>query len=196
VGKISHEPAGRGRGSPPYEGAIVSKEDVDILRALLATQTLWEAVSKAKARVDAATWYATGGPEAEDFLDAIDHGGSHPLLRLWVKRKGTVNAHRPGPGLRERDARRLVVVMCATLERAGIGKREVRERVAKRLGKEKIFSTAPSAYAIERWQSAFPPHGQAAQKVIAGAIARCGPIDTQIVQYFMKLVRVSLDPFP
>jgi len=48
VGKISHEPAGRGRGSPPYEGAIVSKEDVDILRALLATQTLGEAVSKAR----------------------------------------------------------------------------------------------------------------------------------------------------
>ena len=49
MGKISHEPAGRGRGSPPYEGAIVSKEDVDILRALLATQTLGEAVSKARA---------------------------------------------------------------------------------------------------------------------------------------------------
>ena len=53
MGKISHEPAGRGRGSPPYEGAIVSKEDVDILRALLATQTLGEAVSKARASVDA-----------------------------------------------------------------------------------------------------------------------------------------------
>jgi len=180
----------------PYEGVIVSKEDVDIFRALLATQTLREAVSKAKASVDAATWYATGGPEAEDFLDAIDHGGSHPLLRLWVKRKATVNAHRPGPGLRERDARRLVVVMCATLERAGIGKREVRERVAKHLRKEKIFSTAPSVYAIERWQSAFPPHGQVAEQVIAAAIARYGPIDEQIVQYFMKLMRVSLDPFP
>ena len=174
----------------------MSKEDVDILRALLATQTLGEAVSKARASVDAATWFATGGPEAEDFLDAIDHGGSHPLLRLWVKRKATVNAHRPGPGLRERDARRLVVVMCATLERAGIGKREVRERVAKRLGKEeKIFSTAPSANAIERWQSAFPPHGQVAEQVITAAIARCGLIDEQIVQYFMKLVRVTLDPF-
>ena len=98
--------------------------------------------------------------------------------------------------MRERDARRLVVLMCATLERAGIGKREVRERVAKRLGKEeKIFSTAPSAYAIERWQSAFPPHGQVAEQVIAAAIARCGLIDEQIVQYFMKLVRVTLDPF-
>jgi hypothetical protein len=85
--------------------------------------------------------------------------------------------------------------MCATLERAGIGKREVRERVAKRLGKEKIFSTAPSAYAIERWQSAFPPHGPVAEQVITAAIARCGPIDEQIVEYFMKLVRVTLDPF-
>ena len=107
-----------------------------------------------------------------------------------------MNAHRPGPGLRERDARRLVVLMCATLERAGIGKREVRERVAKRLGKEKIFSTAPSAYAIERWQGAFPPHGQVAEQVIAAAIARCGLIDKQIVQHFMQLVRVALDPFP
>jgi hypothetical protein len=175
----------------------VSKEDADILRALLATQTLWEAVSNAKASAGAATWYATGGPEAEDFLDAIDHGGTHPLLQLWVKRKATVNAHRPGPGLRERDARKLVVLMCATLERTGIGKREVRERVAKRLGKEeKIFSTAPSANAIERWQSAFPPHGQVAEQVIAAAMARYGPIDEQIMQYFMKLMPVSLHPFP
>ena len=174
----------------------MSKEDVDIFRALLATQTLWEAVSKAKASADAETWYATGGPEAEDFLDAIDHGGSHPLLRLWVKRKATINAHRPGPGLRERDARRLVVLMCATLERAGIGKREVRERVAKRLRKQKIFLTPPSAFAIERWQSTYPPHGQVAEQVIAAAIARCGPIEKQIVEYFMKPVRVAVDPFP
>jgi hypothetical protein len=174
----------------------VSKEDVDIFRALLASQTLWEAVSKAKASVDAATWYAIGGPEAEDFLDAIDHGGSHLLLRLWGERKATVKAHRPGPGLRERDARRLVVLMCATLEGAGISKREVRERVAKHLKKEKVFSTAPSAHAIELWQSAFPPHGPAAAQVIAGAIAHCGPSDKQIVRYFMKLMRVALDPFP
>ena len=159
----------------------MSKEDVDIFRALLATQTLWEAVSKAKASADAETWYATGGPEAEDFLDAIDHGGSHPLLRLWVKRKATINAHRPGPGLRER---------------AGIGKREVRERVAKRLRKQKIFLTPPSAFAIERWQSTYPPHGQVAEQVIAAAIARCGPIEKQIVEYFMKPVRVAVDPFP
>jgi hypothetical protein len=156
VGKVSHQTAGRGCGSPLYEGIIVSKEDVDILRALLATQTLWEAVSNAKASAGAATWYATGGPEAEDFLDAIDHGGTHPLLQLWVKRKATVNAHRPGPGLRERDARKLVVLMCATLERTGIGKREVRERVAKRLGKEKIFSTPPSAYAMSVGTARFP----------------------------------------
>jgi hypothetical protein len=94
------EPTARGRGGHPYEGDIVSKEDVDIFRALLATAG---GLSKAKAGADAETWYATAGPEAEDFLDAIDHGGSQPLLRLWVERKATVNAHRPRPGLRERD---------------------------------------------------------------------------------------------
>ena len=44
----------------------MSKEDVDILRALLATQTLGSRI-KARASVDAATWFATGGPEAETF---------------------------------------------------------------------------------------------------------------------------------
>jgi hypothetical protein len=174
----------------------VGKENVDLTRALLATQTLWEAISKAKASVDATTWYATGGPEAEDFLDAVDHGRWHPLLRLWTKRKATISAHRQGPGLRERDARKLTILMCETLEASGISKSESRKRVAQELKKEKIFSPAPSVHTIERWQRAATPSGRVEESIIAAAISRCGQDDTKILQHFTKLVRVALDPFP
>jgi hypothetical protein len=172
----------------------VRKEDADLIRALLATQTLWEAISKARASVDATTWYATGGPEAEDFLDAIDHGRWHPLLRLWTERKATIAAHRHPPGLRERHARTLTVLMCATLEASGISKRESRKRVAQELKKEKILSPAPSVHTIERWQGAAPPPDPNGKLIIEAAISRFGRDASEILQYFTKLVRVALDP--
>jgi hypothetical protein len=174
----------------------VSKENADLTRALLATQTLWEAISKARASVDATTWYATGGPEAEDFLDAIDHGRWHPLLRLWIERKATIAAHRHPPGLRERHARILTVLMCATLEASGISKRESRKRAAQELKKEKIFLPAPSVHTIERWQATAPPPGPLEKLITEAAISRFGGDDSKILQHFTKLVRVALDPFP
>ena len=61
----------------------VARKDIEKARALLARKFLWELLAAAKQQVDVATWCKEGGLEAEDFLDAIDSGRPHPLLRSW-----------------------------------------------------------------------------------------------------------------
>src|SRR5215470_3702048 len=131
----------------------VARKDIEKARALLAAKFLWELLATAKTQVDVATWCKEGGLEAEDLLDAIDSGRPHPLLRSWEGRKATVAANRPAPSLRERRARRFVVLLCIALERAGLGKQQARQQVSGLLASQSgLFSPAPSDYALERWQ--------------------------------------------
>lgn len=108
----------------------VAREAIQEARALLASKFLWELLAAAKPQVDVATWRKEGGLEAEDLLDAIDSGRPHPLLRSWQERKATVAANRPTPSPRELHARHLAVLLCAALERAGLGKRQARLQVS------------------------------------------------------------------
>jgi hypothetical protein len=111
----------------------VAREDIQEARALLARKFLWELLAAAEQQVDVATWCKEGGLEAEDLLDAIDSGRPHPLLRSWEERKATVAANRPAPSRRELRARHLAVLLCAALERAGLGKRQARQQVSRLL---------------------------------------------------------------
>jgi hypothetical protein len=171
----------------------VAKEDIQEARALLARKCLWELLVAAKQQVDVATWCKEGGLEAEDLLDAIDSGRPHPLLRSWEERKATVAANRPRPSLRELHARHLAVLLCAALERAGLGKRQARQQVSRLLASQSgLFSQPPSDHALERWQRAGPALTPEDECVIANAMAKGGP--REIKAYFVGLLHFALNP--
>jgi len=171
----------------------VAREDIQEARALLASKCLWELLAAAKQQVDVATWCKEGGLEAEDLLDAIDSGRPHPLLRSWEERKATVAANRPAPSQRELHARRLVVLLCIALERAGLGKRKARQQVSRLLAPQSgLFAQPPSYHALERWQRAGPALTPEDECVIANAIAKGGP--REIKAYFVGLIHFALNP--
>jgi len=172
----------------------VAREDIQEARALLARKFLWELLAAAKQQVDVATWCKEGGLEAEDLLDAIDSGRPHPLLRSWEERKATVAANRPAPSQRELHARRLVVLLCIALERAGLGKRKARQQVSRLLAPQSgLFAQPPSDHALERWQRAGPALTPEDECVIANAMAKGGP--PEIKAYFVLLLHFALNPF-
>jgi hypothetical protein len=171
----------------------VARKDIERARALLALKFLWELLATAKTQVDVATWCKEGGLEAEDLLDAIDSGRPHPLLRSWEERKSTVAANRPSPSLRELHARHLAVLLCAALERAGLGKRQARQQVSRLLAPQSgLFAQPPSDHALERWQRAGPSLTPEDECVIANATAKGGP--REIKAYFVGLIHFALNP--
>ena len=160
----------------------VAREDIQEARALLARKCLWESLAAAKTQVDDATWCKEGGLEAEDLLDAIDSGRPHPLLRSWEERKATVAANRPAPSRRELHARRLSVLLCTALERAGLDKQQARKQVSRLLASQPgLFSHPPSDHALERWQRAETALTPADECVIANATAKGGPRSKRIL---------------
>jgi hypothetical protein len=135
----------------------VAREDIEKARALLARKFLWELLVAAKQQVDVATWCKEGGLEAEDLLDAVDSGRPHPLLLSWEESKSTVAANRPAPSRRELHARRLSVLLCTALERAGLDKQQARQQVSRLLASQSgLFAQPPSKHTLERWQRAGP----------------------------------------
>jgi hypothetical protein len=122
----------------------VAREDIQEARALLARKCLWGLLAAAKPQVDVATWCKEGGLEAEDLLDAIDSGRPHPLLRSWEERKATEAANRPAPSRRELHARRLSVLLCTALKRAGLDKQQARRQVSR------LLASQPGLFPIPR----------------------------------------------
>jgi hypothetical protein len=168
----------------------VAREDIQEARALLARKFLCELLAAAKQQVDVATWRKEGGLEAADLLDAIDSGRPHPLLRSWEERKA---ANRPAPSRRELHARRLAVLLCTALERAGLDKQQARQQVSRLLTLQSgLFAQPPSKHALGRWQRAGPALTPADECVIANAMAKGGP--REIEAYFVGLLHFVLNP--
>ena len=124
----------------------------------MAAKCLRELVVAAEKRTDPATWALSGGHEAEDFLECIENGRWHPLLRLWNERKATVAANRPAPTMRDLIARRFIIILCAALERTGLRKGEARKFAAEAVAVQgNAFPDLLSAETIHRWQRNQPP---------------------------------------
>src|SRR5205085_163858 len=71
----------------------------DKARALHALSCLMNFVVAARVQIDIANWQKVGGLEAENFIDALERGGLHPLLQEYERRKAA--SGRAGPSLRE-----------------------------------------------------------------------------------------------
>jgi hypothetical protein len=108
-------------------------------------------------------------------------------LRSWVA------DNRPAPSRRERHARHLAVLLCAALERAGLGKRQARQQVSRLLALQSgLFAQPPSDHALQRWQRAGPALTTKDQCVIKNAMAKGGP--REITEYFVGLLHIALNP--
>ena len=100
----------------------------------------------------------------------------------------------PRPNLRELHARHLAVLLCAALERAGLGKRQARQQVSQLLASQSgLFAKPASDHALERWQRAGPALTPEDECVIANAMAKGGP--REIKAYFVGLLHFALNPF-
>jgi hypothetical protein len=194
MGEILHVAAhGRCRGAVAQkEYAGMKKADQEKLRELMARKVLWELLVAAETQTDPVIWRAEGGPEAKDFLDALDSGRPHPLLLQWEQRKSTEAANRPAPGLLDQIARRNVVLMCVALHRAGLTKIAACKLAAKTV--KDVFPGSPTDNAIRHWWAAYPPLTPADEALIASAISRHGRDHDQIAGWFAGLVRFAFDP--
>jgi hypothetical protein len=165
-------------------------EDRDEARRLAALNVLWNLLAGAKNKADAVVWRAVGGPEAEDFLHALETGGQHPLLQKWEELKATVAANRPAPSLLDRNTRRLAVLMVDTLVRADLGKEAARRRAAKAV--QRVLATA-TPRAIKHWQHNYSISADD-EGLIAQAIERCGHDHDGLVDHFAGLIRWADNP--
>jgi hypothetical protein len=92
--------------------------------------------------------------------------------------------------LLDQSARYTAVLMAEALRRAGLGKRIARERAAKALAD--VFPEATSD-AIKYWQTTFPPV-PVDEPRIAGVLGRHGHDHRQIIDYFIGLIRFTVNP--
>jgi hypothetical protein len=84
-------------------------------------------------------------------------------------------------------------LLCAALERVGLGKRQARQQVSRLLAPQSgLFAQPPSNHALERWQRAGPALTPEDKRVIANAMAKGGP--REIKAYFVGLLHFALNP--
>jgi hypothetical protein len=162
------------------------KAQVDKARAMHALSCLLQLVITARQQTDIATWQRVGGLEAEDFLDAIESGGLHPLAQYYEARKA--DGGRAGPGLRERHFRRLAVLLSVALQRSSLSAEQARTKAAEAL--TGLLRTTPTKRSIEGWELKLePPLSPDDEEVIAAAMARCGNDEAALIRHFRGFVR-------
>jgi hypothetical protein len=124
----------------------VSEAEDDRLRAEIVGLLLRQHIAGLKAQLDQVSWQNGGYAELEAFIEALLGGGGHPLLSKWTETRA--RSGRPAPSSRESYARRVAVLMCEALRRAGLSRRAARRFAAKELGRGGIDV---SAKIIEHW---------------------------------------------
>jgi len=139
-----------------------SREERDWARAQLARKVLGELLHAASSQVGPQRWINEGGLEAQEFLEALDEGRWHPLLRQWREKRRTA-PHRPRASVRERQAQRLICLAVVALERMfSLGPGEAREEIAQKAAR--VFEPPPTAKMIEHWQDNQPLLPSAAEE--------------------------------
>jgi hypothetical protein len=146
-----------------------NREERDWARAQLARKVLGDVLHAASSQVGPQRWINEGGLEAQEFLEALDAGRWHPLLKQWQERRSTA-PHRRSASARERQAQRLIVLATAALERYfSLGVGEAREEVAKKAAR--VFEPPPTAKTIEHWQDNQPVRSEAEERWLADTVS-------------------------
>jgi hypothetical protein len=157
-------------------------------RGQLTLACLLQLTMAAKQQTDVVTWRRAGGFELEDFVDALERGGRHPLLQKWEKRKAESATDRLSPSMREMHARRLAVLMSMALQRT-MSANKARKLVARAMS-EDVAPTTSSM--VKHWEQRLePPLAAEDEQVIATALARCGDDTQALVRHFIGLMQFA-----
>jgi hypothetical protein len=163
-----------------------------------ARACLWTLLDEARAR-DLVAWRELGGFEAQDLLDALETGRSHPLLRKWEKLKAGPAANRPTPAPSEQSARRFIVLLRIALKRAGVRSGAARKHIESALRRYSRQIGLPMATdeAIRHWERELrPPLGPEDEAAIKHALDQCGNDAARLTRHFLGLVEFARKPLP
>jgi hypothetical protein len=171
------------------------KDGTERARGLRAASCFWQMLAAAKEQVGGAeNWYGLGLAEAEAALEAWQNGTPHGFFLTWEERRATVGANRPAPLAHEREARRLVCLMCTALERTGLNRRGARKFAAKELERAGVFAGSPSHRTLEYWQADLTVT-PSDELVLATAIATAGlGHPERLAKYFIGLAHLVFNP--
>jgi hypothetical protein len=177
-----------------YRYAVLKVEgaEADRLRSNIVIALLTEIAARLKNELDPAAWLNGGWPELEAFTEALRSGGVHPALLAWQQTKDA--AGRPAPLQREIYARRLAVLLCVALERAGLNKRAARRFAARQLEDAGVFAKPPTHRAIEHWQQSEPTLTPDRELLVATGFATAGGDPRRLAMYFIGLANLALNP--
>jgi hypothetical protein len=159
-------------------------EDRDEARRLVVLALLRNLLAAARKKVDVVVWRALGGPEAEDFMHALETGGAHPLLEKWRELRRTIAANRPAASLLDQNTRHNVILLVEALQRAGLGKDAARRRAAEAL--QRVLPTTTKR-TIKYWQGNYSITVDGEQ-LIARAIEQHGHDHDRLVGWFLGLI--------
>jgi hypothetical protein len=171
----------------------VGPNEATSIRAETVKFFLSQLVVRMKAELDPASFLNIGGAEIEMFVAALLSGGLHPALTEWEDIKNY--SGRPLPSMREQNARRLVILMCVALERAGLKKRAARKSAEGKLATAHVFDKPPSHRTIEYWQGERDPALTPQDELLAATgFTIAGGDPQKIALYFIGLAHLALNP--
>jgi hypothetical protein len=168
----------------------LDRDEADHMRAEIVRLLLSQTIAGLRHELDPAAWANGGWNELAAFVDALCGTGAHPALTEWAATQA--KAGRPAPSNRESYARRLVVLMCAALERAGLNRRNARRFAVAELAGAGLF-VGISAKTIERWQEK-APLGPDEELLTATGFATAGGEPRRLGLYFIGLIHLTLNP--
>jgi hypothetical protein len=173
----------------------LAKQERDKGRAVMTLKLLWQLMDAARTQVDPLRWIKEGGLDAEEFLECVESGRWHPLLRRWHVMKHTTAANRPAPTSRDRHARRLVHLAVIALQRVvSMNGDEARRKVAAAMAK--LFEDAPTAETIHHWQRDQALVTPADEKMLATVITQTRGEPEAVVMHFVQIAHTVLTPAP
>jgi hypothetical protein len=170
----------------------VDRAESDKMRTDIVRLILQRMVSGLRAQLDASTWISAGYVELEAFVHALCNGGRHPVLSAWEADMAAPG--RPVPSTRESLARRITVLLCAALERAGYSRAVARKYAVKEFAAAGLFNGALSPRVIERWQAQERPLMPGDELLVATGFAAAGGQPARLAVYFVGLCHLALNP--
>ena len=173
----------------------IRKVDVaesDRIRTEIVRLILQQMVSGLRARLDPTAWVSAGYIELESFVHALCNGEMHPALAAWEADKAPPG--RRAPSTREGYARRIAVLLCEALERAGHSPGAARRYAATELTAGGVFRQKVTDRVLERWQEQERPLMPGDELLVATGYTTAGGQPARLAVYFIGLCHLAMNP--
>jgi hypothetical protein len=167
-------------------GAEADKTRAEIVRFLSR-----QIIDGLKAKLDPASWVNAGWSEFEAYVDALCNGGTHPALAEWMTDRA--NGGRPAPLIRETYGRRLAVLFCESLVRAGMNRRAAQHYAVEELATTGLFGTI-TPRVIRFWAEKILPLSPEDELLVATGFTTAGGQPQKLALFFICLCHLALNP--